>query len=536
MVVDTRIEALETEVRAAGRLPQHLAIIMDGNGRWAQQRHLPRIAGHKSSRDTVRRVVRLCARLGIPNLTLYTFSQENWKRPEIEVRALMKLLEEVLEGETLELDQNNVRLTYMGCIDALPESTRTRLLHTASRLAKNTGLVLNLALSYGGRRRSPTPPAGRGRRGRRRPSHRRGGRGAVHDLLYRPELPDPDLLIRTSGEQRISNFLLWQLAYTELYFTEVLWPDFSEEDLLVALREFQSGNAALVARAEAARGGSRAPPPPLAGPGSSPPGRGGLRPVFAIIAWRGGVFFVILVNFVALAATFEFQRLLEAKGLRAQWGTSIAAAIVLPWLVFWRGAAYADLGLLLLFVCSMAQELGRPIADALLRVAGASFSLLYVAWLPSFLVRLRELPLASGAPYAQGFTWVVFVFLVAWMSDAGAYAVGSVAGRHQLAPRISPGKSVEGSIGGLVFAIVSGAVAAPLFMKGILTPVAGAAFGLLGSVAGQIGDLVESQLKRDAQVKDTSGAIPGHGGTLDRFDSVFFAAPLVYFVLRLAAV
>jgi undecaprenyl diphosphate synthase len=213
---------------------------MDGNGRWAQQRHLPRIAGHKSSRESVRRVVRLSARLGIPTLTLYTFSQENWKRPEIEVRALMKLLEEVLEGEYLELDQNNVRLTYMGCIEALPESTRTRLLRTASRLAKNSGLVLNLALSYGGRREIADAA-------RRMATDVAAGRLRTDDIdeerfssyLYRPELPAPDLLIRTSGEQRISNFLLWQLAYTELYFTEVLWPDFSEEDLLVALREFQ---------------------------------------------------------------------------------------------------------------------------------------------------------------------------------------------------------------------------------------------------------------------------------------------------------
>jgi phosphatidate cytidylyltransferase len=259
-------------------------------------------------------------------------------------------------------------------------------------------------------------------------------------------------------------------------------------------------------------------------------------PCFAIITWRGSVFFVVLVNLIALLATYEFQRLLEAKGVRAQWGTAILAAVALPWLAFWRGGAFADLGLLLLLVCSMAQELGRPIADSLLRTAGASFGILYVAWLPSFLVSLREAPRTSGAPYVQGCTWVLFVFLVAWMSDAGAYAVGSAIGRHKLAPRISPGKSVEGAVGGLLFAIVSGAIAAPLLMRGILTPLAGAAFGLLGSVAGQSGDLVESQLKRDAQVKDASGAIPGHGGMLDRFDSVFFAAPLVYFVLRLAAI
>jgi phosphatidate cytidylyltransferase len=257
-------------------------------------------------------------------------------------------------------------------------------------------------------------------------------------------------------------------------------------------------------------------------------------PCFTIIAARGSIFFVILVTFVSLAATIEFLRLLEAKGLRAQRGTAVAAALLLPWLAYWRGGSFAELGLLLLFVCSMAQELGRPIADALLRVAAAAFTILYVAWLPSFLLRLRELPLLTGDSYQRGFQWVLFVFLVAWMSDAGAYLVGSIAGRHRLAPSISPSKSVEGALGGLAFAILSGTIAAWI-MRGMLTPLAGAAFGLLGSVAGQLGDLVESLLKRDAQVKDASGAIPGHGGTLDRFDSVFFAAPLVYFVLRLAA-
>jgi len=241
MVVDVRIETLEADVRAAGRLPRHVAIIMDGNGRWAKQRHLPRIAGHTASRETVRKVVRQCVRLGIPALTLYTFSQENWKRPELEVRALMKLLEEVLRSEYLELDDNNIRLTYMGCIDGLPGSTRKLLLETVEKLAHNTGMVLNLALSYGGRREIVEAAC-------RLAADVAAGLVPADDVdeerfaryLYRPELPEPDLLIRTSGEKRISNFLLWQLAYTELYFTEVLWPDFSEEDLLVALREFQS--------------------------------------------------------------------------------------------------------------------------------------------------------------------------------------------------------------------------------------------------------------------------------------------------------
>ncbi|MFQ5601091.1 MAG: isoprenyl transferase [Candidatus Krumholzibacteriia bacterium] len=241
MAVSNRIETLEAEVRTGGPLPRHLAIIMDGNGRWAQLRHLPRIAGHTASRQAVRRIVRISARLGIPTLTLYTFSQENWKRPEIEVRALMKLLEEVLRSEYLELNDNNIRLTAMGCIDVLPRSTRAKLHETMEKLSQNTGMGLNLALSYGGRQEivdAARAMAADVRAGRLRPEDVDAARFA--QFLYRPELPEPDLLIRTSGEKRISNFLLWQLAYTELYFTEVLWPDFSEEDLLLALREFQN--------------------------------------------------------------------------------------------------------------------------------------------------------------------------------------------------------------------------------------------------------------------------------------------------------
>ena len=241
MAVSDRIQSLEAEVRAGGPLPRHLAIIMDGNGRWARQRHLPRIAGHVTSRETVRRVVRACARLGIPALTLYTFSQENWRRPALEVQALMRLLEEVLDGEFRELDDNNIRLAWMGNVDELPESTRAKVLETADKLSHNTGMILNLALSYGGRREivdAARAMAADIQAGRIRPEEVDEPRFAQY--LYRPELPEPDFLIRTSGELRISNFLLWQLAYTELYFTDVLWPDFSEEDLLLALRDFQS--------------------------------------------------------------------------------------------------------------------------------------------------------------------------------------------------------------------------------------------------------------------------------------------------------
>jgi undecaprenyl diphosphate synthase len=240
LAISSRAESLEAEVRAGKILPRHLAIIMDGNGRWARKRKLPRIVGHTTSRQTVRLVVRNCARIGIPTLTLYTFSQENWKRPRLEVQALMKLLEEVLESEYLELNENNIRLTWMGKLDGLPDGTRRKLLETSERLANNTGMVLNLALSYGGRCEivdAARAVAEQVRSGQLDPQLLTEEIFASH--LYLPDLPEPDFLIRTSGEQRISNFLLWQMAYTEFVFLETLWPDFGEKEFVQVISEYQ---------------------------------------------------------------------------------------------------------------------------------------------------------------------------------------------------------------------------------------------------------------------------------------------------------
>jgi phosphatidate cytidylyltransferase len=256
-------------------------------------------------------------------------------------------------------------------------------------------------------------------------------------------------------------------------------------------------------------------------------------PCFGIIAWRGEFYFVILVNYVALAGAFEFQRLLEAKGIRGQKSTALAGGILFPWLAYLHGGAYAPIGLTLLVLASMTMELWRPVGDSLLRSAASLLGVLYVAWLASHLVLLRELPRLAGQPYSTGFEFVILVFMLTWMADTGAYLVGSVAGRHKLAPTISPGKSIEGACGGLAFAVAAGIVAARTFMRGELSPVMGAALGAVAAVVGLLGDLVESQLKRDAQVKDASDAIPGHGGALDRFDSVLFVAPLIYYILRL---
>lgn len=222
------------------KLPSHIAIIMDGNGRWARKNALRRLAGHKKGAGAVRSVVRACRKLGIQYLTLYAFSVENWQRPEEEVKALMSLLEEYLESEVHEMNDRDIRLRAIGDIGRFPESTRRILLDTIEQTAGNGGMVLTLALSYGGRDEILESV-------KKIVQDVRDGSIKDDDItretfsryLYTSDIPDPDLLIRTSGEYRVSNFLLWQMAYTELYFTDILWPDFTEESLFDAIADYQ---------------------------------------------------------------------------------------------------------------------------------------------------------------------------------------------------------------------------------------------------------------------------------------------------------
>ncbi len=234
--IDEQIEKL----KASKNLPNHIAIIMDGNGRWAKKRHLPRLAGHRAGRDSVKLIVKACAKIGIPYLTLYAFSLENWRRPESEVRGLMVFFEEVLDKEYLELDENGVRLEAMGRLEMLPETTLRALRGTIDKLRHNDRLTLTLAISYGGR--TEIIDAVRGMANAVRGgeiSEEEIDEGVFKRYLYAPRLPDPDLLVRTSGELRVSNFLLWQIAYTEIYVTDVLWPDFREKHLIEAILDFQ---------------------------------------------------------------------------------------------------------------------------------------------------------------------------------------------------------------------------------------------------------------------------------------------------------
>ncbi len=239
-MTEKELKASEQQILRKGDLPRHIAIIMDGNGRWARRRGLPRVAGHRAGLKSVRDVVKGCATLGVEFLTLYTFSVENWRRPAREVDALMKFLKETLKREARELAENNVRLKVIGRTEDLPGYVNEEITKAVSALKDNTGLTLILALSYAGRVEILDATRGIARQVRR-------GKLREKDItddmfqsyLYTAGIPDPDLLIRTSGELRISNFLLWQIAYSELWITDTLWPSFRRKHLYQAIREYQ---------------------------------------------------------------------------------------------------------------------------------------------------------------------------------------------------------------------------------------------------------------------------------------------------------
>ena len=222
------------------RVPRHIAIIMDGNGRWARERTLPRAAGHRVGMESVRTAVRACGQLGVEVLTLYAFSSENWRRPPKEVRFLMGLLRHYLRKEVEELDRERVSVRAIGHLEELPREAQEELERARKRTEHNQGLILNLALNYGGRREIVDAAqrfASRVRAGEEKPEEL--DEQGFSRYLYTHDLPDPDLLIRTSGEQRLSNFLLWQLSYAELYVTPCYWPDFRRGELLEAILEYQ---------------------------------------------------------------------------------------------------------------------------------------------------------------------------------------------------------------------------------------------------------------------------------------------------------
>ena len=234
------VESLREVIIKNGNIPSHIAIIMDGNGRWAKEKMLPRFAGHGEGINSVREITRVCGEIDVKHLTLYTFSSENWSRPKMEVSALMKLLLKTITKEVSELNKNNVRLTSIGALEEMPKEARQGILDGIEKTKNNTGLNLVLALSYGGRQEILKAV-------KQLYADLEKGEITTSDIdptmfenyLYTANTPDPELLIRTGGENRISNFLLWQIAYTELFVTDVYWPAFREEELLIAIQNYQ---------------------------------------------------------------------------------------------------------------------------------------------------------------------------------------------------------------------------------------------------------------------------------------------------------
>ena len=233
-------EELKSQVESADNLPRHIAIIMDGNGRWARNRKFPRIAGHKEGINSVREITRACGEMGIGYLTLYTFSQENWSRPRMEVSALMNLLVETIRREIDELMENNVRLHVIGRVEELPEKPRVEMEEGIRRTAENNGLNLVLALNYGGRIEILDAITRLCQEQENGLDFSELTEQVFEKYLYTKGMPDPDMVIRTSGESRVSNFLLWQMAYSEIIITSTLWPAFRRKELYEAILDFQS--------------------------------------------------------------------------------------------------------------------------------------------------------------------------------------------------------------------------------------------------------------------------------------------------------
>ena len=222
------------------RLPEHVAIIMDGNGRWAKKKLMNRIRGHQKGTDVVREIVRASREIGIPYLTLYAFSEENWKRPQREISALMNILKRFLKSELPEMQENGIKLQAIGRTEKLPEDTKKMLHDIIEKTADNKDMVLTLALSYGGRQEiTDSVRKIASRIEKNEITSNDITEELISNCLYTGVIPDPDLLIRTSGEYRISNFLLWQIAYTEIYITPTLWPDFNKDEYLTAIKDFQ---------------------------------------------------------------------------------------------------------------------------------------------------------------------------------------------------------------------------------------------------------------------------------------------------------
>jgi len=255
-------------------------------------------------------------------------------------------------------------------------------------------------------------------------------------------------------------------------------------------------------------------------------------PCLFIIARRGGFYYLALIDIMILIGLWEFYKMMEAKGLRPYKALGILSGLALSWYVFFQQGVYANFFLSVIFIGIMTLELARREKGlAVYHISVTIFGVFYVAWLGSHLILLRELPHLKGLDYSIGFSFVMVVFVLTWCYDTGAFFVGMQFGKHQIFPKVSPGKTAEGVLGGVIFSII-GSLVVRLTLAPYLSVIHAVGLALISSVVGQLGDLVESMIKRDVKIKDASATIPGHGGVLDRFDSVLFTSPLIYYFFK----
>ncbi len=510
---------------------RHVAIITDGNGRWAQQRGLPVLEGHRAGADVVKERLRDAVDLGIEELTVFSFSTENWSRPREEVAGLMEMFGERIATETPELDEEGVRMRFIGRREGVAAELVERMEWAEAKTAENNRIALYIAFNYGGR--AEIVDAARSFQGR-------GGEEEFRRHLYAPEMHDPDLLIRTSGESRISNYLLWQCAYSELVFRDELWPDFSRASLEESMAEFESRQRRFGARAlmdlfddelfddePAQRPRERRPP-------RGRRSRGRLRGetakrilvaipwiVFAIaIVVAGGIYFALAMIGIGLLCLREYLALTEE--LRPIQRAAYAAVPALILAAYFGTAFNVLLVLAAAFPVIFAFGVDRRHRDGI--VGSMGVTLLGIVWIGIPLVHavlLRDLP-------SHGAALMVDVLVGTFAADTGAYATGRMFGSHRIAPNLSPNKTLEGLIGGFLIGTMAFWFAGLYqdWLSGVDALLMGAAVAAIAPV----GDLFESMLKRDLGKKDTGTLFGPHGGVLDRLDAVFFTIVVGYYL------
>ena len=507
-------------------LPKHIAIIMDGNRRWAKQRGQEAKLGHKKGAETLEKLAHFANRIGIKYLTVYAFSTENWKRTEEEISALMFLLERYLEDFTKRADMDNIKVNVIGDITRLNEKLQNKIKEIISKTETNTGLTINIAFNYGGRAEIVNTT-------KIIANAVKNGEIDIEDIteetisnnLYTQGQPDPDLLIRTGGEIRTSNFLPWQIVYSEFYFTDKYWPDFGEEELIEAIKVYQTRNRRFGADKATVKAEEKVEGEIIVNVKRWVSGLLGF-PLIAALLIFGNVYVVdIALAIFAIIALNEYFNCFKGKAKTiveiGYLSTLLIAGMHVLKPEVWIIAL--PVILLLLFLKVVLTKMQVTVNDLAITLLG----IIYIVGLIAFIA------LINGQDNGKLYIW--YILFASWGTDIFAYIIGKKFGKHKFSA-ISPKKTIEGCFAGiigsvvmiLIYTIVINNVYSLNISYIYITIVA-----IILSIIGQIGDLSASTIKRFVGIKDFSNLIPGHGGIIDRIDSVMFIAPFVYLFLVL---